>query len=174
MSLIGLGHRLSAFPGPCLRRVFGRVPPWHLGSQKHHGARLDQIRRTLTSTWIRSAPACSASTTCWPKRAKSVARIDGASFTEPLSISQVPRGHISRTVRVARGPVIRWRTDSPVIACSGIGRLKDTLNGRIQHGVVFGIGLLGREPLDQRPRKAGHDAVIPAQAIVGFFPRIPA
>ena len=27
-----------------------------------------------------------------------------------------------------------------------VGCLKDTLNGLIQHGVEFGIGLLGREP----------------------------
>ena len=48
------------------------------------------------------------------------------------------------------------------------GRLVDPLNGRIQHGIELGIGLLGRQPLDQRPREARHDAVIPAQAVVGF------
>ena len=34
--------------------------------------------------------------------------------------------------------------------------------------------LLGRQPVEQRPRKARHDAVIPAQPVVGFFPRIAA
>ena len=54
------------------------------------------------------------------------------------------------------------------------GRLVDPLNGRIQHGIELGIGLLGRQPLDQRPREARHDAVIPAQAVVGFCLRIAA
>jgi hypothetical protein len=35
----------------------------------------------------------------------------------------------------------------------GVGRLKDTPNGCIQQGVKLGIGLLGRQPLDQRPRR---------------------
>src|ERR1700730_11893646 len=56
----------------------------------------------------------------------------------------------------------------------GVGRLKDTPNGCIQQGVKLGIGLLGRQPLDQRPRKARHDAVVPAQAVVAFFPCITA
>src|SRR5215475_2914980 len=42
---------------------------------------------SITSTWIRSAPARSASATCSPKRAKSAARIEGASFTASFSIS---------------------------------------------------------------------------------------
>src|SRR5437868_6408493 len=57
---------------------------------------------------------------------------------------------------------------------SSVGRLEDALNRCIQQGVVFGIGLLGRQPLDQRPRKARHDAVIPPQAPVAFFPRVTA
>src|SRR5215467_5431002 len=55
-----------------------------------------------------------------------------------------------------------------------VGRFKDTLNRCIQHGVELGSGLLGRKPFYQRPRKARHDAVIPAKALVGFFPRITA
>src|SRR5437016_12195239 len=43
---------------------------------------------SMTSTWMRSAPACSASPTCLPKWAKSAARIEGASFTSRLSISR--------------------------------------------------------------------------------------
>src|SRR5215472_8375959 len=35
---------------------------------------------SITSTWIRSAPDRSASATCSPRRAKSAARIDGASL----------------------------------------------------------------------------------------------
>src|SRR5262245_33793513 len=39
---------------------------------------------SMTSTWMRSAPARSASATCSPRRAKSAARIEGASRTRPL------------------------------------------------------------------------------------------
>ena len=46
----------------------------------------------------------------------------------------------------------------------GVGRLEDALDGCVQHGVELGIGLLGCQPLDQRPREACHDAVIPARA----------
>jgi len=70
------------------------------------------------------------------------------------------------------GPVSRFPCDSPIMACLGVGRLEDTLNGCIQPGVELSIGLLGRQPLYQRSRKARHDAVIPAQAVVGFFPCI--
>src|SRR5438132_1686238 len=42
---------------------------------------------SMTSMWRRSAPACSASATCWPRRAKSAERMEGASCTLPLSIS---------------------------------------------------------------------------------------
>src|SRR5262245_24582519 len=69
-------------------------------------------------------------------------------------------------------------SSTPLLGCGhrllGVGRLKDTLNGSIQHGVELGIGLLGRQPLYQRPRKARHDAVIPSEPLVGFFPRITA
>src|SRR5262252_9614212 len=41
---------------------------------------------SITSTWMRSAPARSASATCSPKRAKSAARIEGASFTASFPI----------------------------------------------------------------------------------------
>src|SRR5687768_13833105 len=36
---------------------------------------------SITSTWIQSAPACSASTTCSRSRPKSADRIEGASLT---------------------------------------------------------------------------------------------
>src|SRR5262245_48012704 len=39
---------------------------------------------SMTSTWMRSAPARSASVTCSPSRAKSAARIEGASRTRSL------------------------------------------------------------------------------------------
>src|SRR6266446_6007595 len=39
---------------------------------------------SMTSTWMRSAPACSAAATCSPRRAKSPARIEGASRTRSL------------------------------------------------------------------------------------------
>ena len=54
--------------------------------------------------------------------------------------------------------------------CLGSGRLKDALNRFIEQGVILGNGLLGRQPLYERPRKARYDAVIPAQAVVAFFP----
>ena len=59
---------------------------------------------------------------------------------------------------------------SAVNVCLGSGRLKDALNRPIEQGVILGIGLLGRQPLYERPRKARYDAVIPAQAVVAFFP----
>lgn len=48
------------------------------------------------------------------------------------------------------------------------GRFEDALDGCIEHGVELHVGLLGLESLDQRSRKAGHDAVMLAQPIVGF------
>src|SRR5215469_16792988 len=74
----------------------------------------------------------------------------------------------SRDARFA----IRLRPDTPLIARFNSGRLKDALDGFIQQGVVLGIGLLGQQPLYERPRKARHDAVVPTQPIVAFFPRI--
>src|SRR5947209_13371157 len=41
---------------------------------------------SITSTWMRSAPAFSASATCAPSRAKSADRIDGASLIALLLI----------------------------------------------------------------------------------------
>ena len=75
----------------------------------------------------------------------------------------------SRLQCLRRLRVIRvWRMRTPCPQLLRAGRLVDPLNGRIQHGIELGIGLLGRQPLDQRPREARHDAVIPAQAVVGF------
>ena len=59
-----------------------------------------------------------------------------------------------------------------IMACLGVGRFENTLNGFVQHGVELSIGLLGREPFCKRPREAGDNAVISAQAVVGFFSRI--
>src|SRR5918996_898203 len=108
---------------------------------------------SMTSTWMRSAPACSASPTCLPKCAKSAERMDGASLIM-LLISSIPLAdHFFR------------RQHYP----SGVGRLEYTSNRPIQLCVELGIGLLGRQSFHQGPRKARHDAVIPAQAVVGFF-----
>ena len=52
---------------------------------------------------------------------------------------------------------------------SGVGRFEDAPNGCIQQGVVLRIGLLGRQPFDQRPREARDHTVIPPQALVAFF-----
>src|SRR5258705_13913686 len=57
---------------------------------------------------------------------------------------------------------------------SRVGRLKDAVNGCIEHRVELSIGLLGRQPLDQGPGKARHHAVIPPQALVAFLSCIPA
>src|SRR5215831_15468898 len=100
---------------------------------------------SMTSTWIRSAPACSASSTCLPKCAKSAARIEGASLITSLSM-----------------------------AALSVGLVKDTLNEFIQRGVELSLGLLSRQPFYEGTRKTRHNAVIPAQAGVGFFPPIPA
>src|SRR5262249_13516698 len=116
---------------------------------------------------MRSAPACSASATCSPRRAKSAERIDGASFTAPLPISKFLVLQLSGRSRDARS-VIRLRSTA-VISCLVSGRLEDALNRFIQQSVVLGLGLLDRQPLYQRPRKARHDAVIPTQAVVAFF-----
>src|SRR5882672_4663415 len=83
---------------------------------------------------------CSTISVSFPKRAKSAARIDWSSFTVGLAICR-----------------------------SCIGRFENALNGPVQPEVVLGIGLLGRQSLDQRPRKARYDAVIPAQALVALF-----
>src|SRR5215468_2085719 len=48
--------------------------------------RLGTKRPSITSMWMRSAPARSASATCSPRRAKSAARIEGASFTASFPI----------------------------------------------------------------------------------------
>src|SRR5215510_6818226 len=69
-------------------------------------------------------------------------------------------------------------SSTPLLGCGhrllSVGRFKDTLNRCIQHGVELGSGLLGRKPFYQRARKARHDAVISAKALVGFFPCITA
>ena len=127
---------------------------------------------SITSTWMRSAPACSASATCSPKRAKSAERIDGASLTIALSISEVRRSN-SRTDRAGLDAVMRL-LPYPIGHLLSGGCFIDTLNGCIQQGVELGRGLLGRQPRHQRPRKARHNPVIPAQAPVAFFPCISA
>src|ERR1044071_9912609 len=92
---------------------------------------------------MRSAPACSASATCSPKRAKSAERMEGAILMMRLSI----------------------------IAILRIGCLEDALNRSTQLVIELGIGLLRGQPFRQRTRKARHHAVIPAQAVVGIGPR---
>src|SRR4029077_13632860 len=52
---------------------------------------------------------------------------------------------------------------------SRVGRLEDAVNGCVKHRVELSIGLRGRQPLDQGPGKARHDAVIPPQALVAFL-----
>src|SRR4030095_5528189 len=132
--------------------------------------RLGKKCPSITSTWMRSAPACSASITCSPKRAKSAARRGKfhRTFVHIPSSSWLQLSDRSREVR----PTIRLFSDTSIIACLDSGRFKDTLNGSIQQGVELGIRLPGRQLFYQGPRKARHDAVIPAQAFVGFFARI--
>src|SRR5215468_3894844 len=52
------------------------------------------------------------------------------------------------------------------------GGLEDALHGSIQKGVELGIELRRCQSLDQSPRKTRDDAMIPAQARVGFVPRV--
>src|SRR5512145_2086986 len=54
------------------------------------------------------------------------------------------------------------------------GRIEDTLNGFIQQGIELSVGLPRRQPLYEGPRKARHDAVIPAHAVDGLLPRVTA
>ena len=58
--------------------------------------------------------------------------------------------------------------------CLRVGRVEDALNGFIEHGVELRVGLLGREPFRKGPRKARDDALIAAQAVIGFFSGIAA
>src|SRR5262249_36181751 len=93
---------------------------------------------SITSTWMRSAAARSAWATCSPNRAKSAARIDGAIL---MALFCIVSGHQL----------------SPFTLHGG--GLEDALNRLIQPGVKLGLGLLGRQPCDQRPREARHDSV---------------
>ena len=54
-----------------------------------------------------------------------------------------------------------------------IRRIENTLDVFIQHGVELSIGLLGREPFDERARETRDETVISAQTVVGLFPRVP-
>jgi len=56
----------------------------------------------------------------------------------------------------------------------GIGRRVDALNRLVQRGVKLSVGLLSRKDFGKSPRKARDNAMIPAQAIIGFFSRIAA
>src|SRR4029077_12863455 len=129
---------------------------------------------SITSTWMRSAPACSASATCSPQASK-VRRENrrGKLHRGFVYIRNSSWLQLSDRLREAR-PTIRLLSDPSIIAYLDSGRLIDTLNGLIQHGVELSIGLLRREPFCKSPRKAGDNAVIPAQAVVGFFPRVTA
>src|SRR4029077_18662884 len=80
---------------------------------------------------------------------------------------------LSDRSREAR-PTIRLLSDTSVIAHLDSGRLKDTLNGFVQDGVEFSVGLLRRESFRKGPREARDNTVIPPQAVVGFFPGIAA
>lgn len=52
--------------------------------------------------------------------------------------------------------------------------VENALNGFIEHGIELSIRLLSRQPFNQRAGKAGDHAMIFAQTIVCFFPRIAA
>src|SRR5438477_7373333 len=52
--------------------------------------------------------------------------------------------------------------------------VENALNGFIEHSVELSVRLLSRQPFNQRPGKTGDHAMIFAQAIVCFFPRIAA
>ena len=52
--------------------------------------------------------------------------------------------------------------------------VENALNGFIEHSIELSIRLLSRQPFNQRAGKAGDHAMIFAQTIVCFFPRIAA
>ena len=52
--------------------------------------------------------------------------------------------------------------------------VENALNGFIEHSIELSVRLLSRQPLNQRTGKAGDHAMIFAQTIVCFFPRIAA
>ncbi len=52
--------------------------------------------------------------------------------------------------------------------------VENGLNGFIEHTIEFSVRLLSRQPFNQRPGKTGDHAMIFAQTIVCFFPRIAA
>src|SRR5947209_4963231 len=59
-----------------------------------------------------------------------------------------------------------------ILRCSRVGCLEDALDGRVEDCVVFGVALLGGQPLEQRHREARDAAVVPPQAPISFFPRV--
>ena len=59
---------------------------------------------SMTSTWMKSAPAGSASRTCSPIRAKSAVRIDGASLTLRHGHPQTRDGRLGRLRRSPSWP----------------------------------------------------------------------
>ena len=56
---------------------------------------------------------------------------------------------------------------------SSVGCFINALNRCIEHGAILRIGLLERQPFHQGAREARHDTVIPAEAIIPFFQRVP-
>src|SRR6266487_961026 len=98
--------------------------------------------------------------------------MEGAILMTRLSISRF-------ALIIILGPLAWFDASSASRAFSNhgplsIGCLVDALDRFIEEPVELGIGLLGRQPFYERPRKARHDAVIPAHAVVGFLPRIAA
>src|SRR5215468_5753943 len=73
-----------------------------------------------------------------------------------------------------RGSFDRLRLDCDSLRTFRLhsGSLEDALHGSIQKGVELGIELLCCQSLDQSPRKTRDDTMIPAQARVGFVPRV--
>src|SRR5919109_867469 len=62
---------------------------------------------SMTSTWITRAPASITSSTCAPSRAKSAARIDGATRTSCIKGAAKARRRYRKIDRVARRQVLR-------------------------------------------------------------------
>src|SRR5207249_8900589 len=97
--------------------------------------------------------------------------ITAAKHRNPLS-----RGERVRAVRLPTSShflALRGLSASPLADTRlAIRCVENALNGFIEHSIELSVRLLSRKPFNQRPGKAGDHAMIFAQTIVCFFPRI--
>src|SRR5215813_5658731 len=129
---------------------------------------ISHTARGVSSFFTRSATdeaptalACTSSSTALADRSKTTHRWPPAirrwTMLAPIRPSPIIPSCMAPS---SEGPIVRRR--------SRVGRLEDALDRRVKQGVVLGVGLLGGQAFDQRPRIARDDAVIPAQTPVAF------